>query len=447
VNIHIKDGYLITPSDDGSVKVEQKDIFVEDGVLKFQKTFEKTDKVLDVKGKVILPGLVNTHHHIYSCLSKGIPCQVPFVTFEKTLAQLWWLLDQALDSQSTQLSTVLSVRDSLKMGVTTVFDHHISGNIENSLSEMGDIFMDYGVNGCLAFEATNRNGHSKFEQIVNENDRFARENKENPLLKGLIGMHALLTLTNENLKYLADKTSAPIHCHVAEGFVDQEYSWRDYNKSIIERLDQFGLLRDNSLIVHGSNLKEQEIELLAKKKIFMSQAIDSNMNNALNVANIKKFVDAGLAVTAGTDGMHSSALKAQKNSYEVCKFINQNPDVGFPEAINMFISAYQIKKNYGFPLGVIEGEKADLAIMDYIPATPFDENSFYGHYIFGISESVCQFVIKEDKILLDNYKINQSVDAKYQGMMDNAIGTSEQMFARFLKLQKESTYLDKKYNI
>ncbi len=446
MNILIKGGYLITPCENGEVKVEKKDVYSEDGVVRFKST-KPVDREIDATNQVILPGLVNTHHHIYSCLSKGIPCEVPFCTFERTLAQLWWLLDQALDSESTKLSTVLSMRDSLKAGVTTVFDHHISGNVENSLSEMGEIFEAYGVNGGLAFETTTRNGQEFFEKSVAENSRFAKEVESNPILKGLTGMHALLTLPDKALDYLAKNTVAPIHCHVAEGGVDQEYSWRNYGKPLVERLDQFGLLRDNSLIIHASNLTPNELKILASKNIFIGQAIDSNMNNGLNAAKLNELVDAGLKITAGTDGMHSSCLKAQKNSAIVTKFQSRNADLGFPEMISMFFSAYDIKQRYGFPLGVIEGQKADLTVTDYEPMTSFDANSFFGHYFFGITEARVQHVIKEDKVLLDDFNVNPELDKKFADLLDNQIAISDRMFARFEELKKKSTYLSRMYHV
>ena len=448
MNVYLKGGFLITPQEDGAVSVKKRDVFVEDGKIAFSKNESLKYRTINVEGKVILPALVNPHHHIYSTLSKGLPCQVPFVDFERTLAQLWWLLDQALDSQSNILSTVLTMQDSIKNGVTTVFDHHISGNIKGALSEMGEVFENYKVNGVLCYESTNRNGEEKFNDIVKENVSFATQAKAKKGLKGMIGMHALLTLNDKNLKVLSEKTDDfPIHCHVAEGGVDEVYSLADYKKTIIQRLEDFGLLRDNSLIIHASNINEKEIDILSKKDLFIGQAIDSNMNNALAAANIKTFVDNGIKVVAGTDGMHSSAFKAMKNSFEFCKYTNQNPDVGFPEGVSLFNSSYVLKRRFGFPLGVLEDQECDIAVFDYVPATPFDESSFFGHLIFGIQEARCQYVLKGDQILLDNFILNSDLDSPYSKLINSSIDVSQKMFDRFAQLQKVSPYtVGRRYN-
>ena len=430
MKIEIKKGYLIIPESD-SVKVEKRDIFIEDGIVNFKKGFEKADKIIDAQNRLIFPGLVNAHHHIYSCLSKGIPAKTPFRDFIGTSKNLWWKLDRALDKESVQLSTVLTLQDCIRNGVTSVFDHHIStGFIENSLDVMAVVFEDFGLNGVLCFETSNRNGEDVFLRSLNENIHFLKKNEKSENLKGMIGLHALLTLDDQNLKKISQTTAGcPIHCHVAEGEIDEIISMEKFGKTVIERLEKFDLLRKNSLLIHASNISEKEMEILKKRDIFIAQAIDSNMNNALNIANISNFVKNDIKTTVGTDGMTSNIMKALKNSFLFTKYQNQNPDIGFPEMLELFLNSYKLKKAFGFPLGVMENEPADLVIFDYVPATPFDEQTFLGHFIYGITESQARWVIKDDNVLLDDYQLNLS--EKYQDLIDNRIQISKRLFERF----------------
>ncbi|MBC8384423.1 MAG: amidohydrolase family protein [Candidatus Cloacimonetes bacterium] len=430
MNIEIKNGYLIIPEDD-NIRVIKKDVFVEDGILKLEKTFQIFDKIIDAENRIILPGMVNAHHHIYSCLSKGIPAKTPFKDFLGTLENLWWKLDRALDKESILLSTVLTLQDCIRNGVTTVFDHHISANfIENSLDVMADVFTDFGLNGVLCFETSNRNGKDIFLRSLNENIRFLKKNEKSENLKGMIGLHALLTLDDQNLKTINQKAAGlPIHCHIAEDEIDEILSLEKYGKSVIERLEEFDLLRNNSLLIHASNISEKEMEILKNKNIFLVQAIDSNMNNALNIANISTLIKNGIKTTVGTDGMTSNIFKELKNSFLFTKFQNQNPDIGFPEMLSLFLDSFKLKKAFGFPLGVLENEPADLVIFDYIPATPFYENTFWGHFIYGITESQARWVIKGDEILLDDYKLD--LPDKFNDLIENRIEISKNLFGRF----------------
>lgn len=429
MNIELKDGLLIE-SQENSFKVKKKNLYIEDGVVKFNPNSQKIDRTINLNNKIIMPALTNGHHHIYSCLSKGIPAQTPFENFQGTLKNLWWRLDRALNKEDVRLSTVLTMQDCIKNGVTTVFDHHISADyIKNSQEIMAKIFEDFYIDGSIAFEISDRNGKVIFEKSLEQNIDFAQKSKN---IKGLIGLHAAFTLSEQSLQIIAAKTKGiPIHMHIAEGDIDEEESRKKYRLSIIERLKKHNLLRENSILVHCSNLSDLEIKLLQNEDIFIVQAIDSNMNNALNVADINKFVKAKIKTTVGTDGMSSNILKSLKNSYLVTKFINKDPDIGFAEMNALLLNNYKLKLNYGFPLGIIENETADLVVFDYQPATKFDEDTFLAHFIFGITESRAQYVIKKDKILLDNYRLN--ID-KYGDLIKKAPVISKQLFQRFKKL-------------
>jgi cytosine/adenosine deaminase-related metal-dependent hydrolase len=429
MNIHIKNGYVITPREN-KISVEKKDIYIEHGIVGFAKPFDNADKLIDAENKVIFPGLVNAHHHIYSCLSKGIPAEVPFNDFVGTLSKLWWKLDRALLKDDVMLSTVLTLQDCIKHGVTTVFDHHIStGFIENSLSTMAEIFQDFNISGSLCFEVSDRNGEDVFRDSLTENIRFAEKHRDSSV-KGMIGLHASFTLSEESLRQLADQTDDfPIHMHIAEGDIDEYKCWQDHGKTIIKRLSDFGLLRKNSLLIHGSNLFLDEIRMLKDKELFIAQAVDSNMNNGLSVGNTHRFVKAGLNTTVGTDGMTSNIMKAYKNTFLLMKYISRDPDIGFPEMQALLLNSYKLKQAFDFPLGILHGEAADLAIFDYQPATPFNEDTFLAHFIYGITESRAQWVIKQDNILLDNFRLRTT--EKYDNLIDNATQISRKMFERF----------------
>ena len=429
MNLEVTNAYVVQLKN-GNFFVEKKNVYVQNGNIYFTKPFDLADRVIDAEEKVLLPSFVNAHHHIYSCLSKGIPAEIPFKDFQGTLSKLWWKLDRSLTEDDMILSTALTMEDCIKNGVTTVFDHHISlGYIENSLSGMAQVFDDYKVSGALAFEISDRNGKEMFERTLAENVRFTKENQEKNV-KGMIGLHASFTLTQPSMeKIAADSGNFPIHVHVAEGDVDEIECQKQFGKTILERLNDLQLLRENSLLVHGSNLQEIELDLLKSQPVFLAQAVDSNMNNALQVANIHDIIKKGVSVTIGTDGMTSNILKTMKNSYLVAKYINKNPDIGFPEMNHLLLQNYKLKEQFGFPLGLEENKPADFVLMDYQPATPFDSDTFLGHFIFGITEARPQYVIKNGSILMDDFKIK--ANSKYEDYKSRSLEISKKLFIRF----------------
>jgi cytosine/adenosine deaminase-related metal-dependent hydrolase len=383
-----------------------------------------------------MPAFTNAHHHIYSTLSKGIPCQLPLKDFEHALKNLWWTLDKTLAKDHVQLSTIITSRDSLLNGVTTVFDHHIScGFIENSLSEMAQILSDHEISGSLCFETSDRNGEEIFERSLKENLRFENEARDKNI-KGMIGLHAAFTLSDKSLKKISEAIGKKsIHIHIAEGELDEIQSNKFYNMNVIERLNSFGLLNDRSFLVHCSNLNEKELEVISGKNLYIVQAVDSNMNNAQNIGKTSRFMKKNIRVLSGTDGMTSNMLKSWKNTFLVLKYLNQDPDTGFAEMNSLLHNSYNLKNSLGLSLGVFENEPADLVILDYEPATIFSNDTFLAHFIYGITESRVQYVIKNDKILVDNFSLTlpKETEQKYNKLLLNKLKISNDLFEKFKK--------------
>jgi len=429
MNYEVQNGYVILPKN-GQIIIEQKNIYISNGKITLKKKNQTVDRIIDATNKIVLPALTNAHHHIYSTLAKGVPCDVPFHNFLGNLKNLWWMLDHSLNKNDMILSTAIAMKNAIENGVTTIFDHHISGYTQNALSDIAEVFDNYGISGTVAFEISDRNGEEFFEKSLAENIRFAKSQK-NKAIQGMIGLHASFTLSDKSLQKIADSTEDfPIHVHIAEDEFDAIQCQKKYGKSLIERFDNFGLLRKNSLLVHCSNLTENDLNILQNRDIFVVQAIDSNLNNGLNVGNISKFISSKIKTTIGTDGMHSSTMKALKNSMIFTKYLSKNCDIGYPEMEALFLNNYRLKNAFGLQTGIFEDEIADIAIFDYEPATPFNTEQFLSHLIFGITESRCQYVIKNDEILLDNYQITKNL---YKDYFHNAKNISKKMFARFAK--------------
>ncbi len=431
MNFKIKNARLLIPSGESFV-VKEKDFYVIDSKIKYDidESKKKIDKTIDVKGAVVMPGLVNAHHHIYSTLSKGLAVEGPLKDFNGTLEKLWWKLDRVLEKEDVISSTKITVEDCIKQGVSTVFDHHISVPfIKGSLDEMRKVFEDYGLNSVLAFEISDRNGYEIFKESLDENYDYYLKNKNNPLSKGTIGIHASFTVSDKSLKEIKDTVKdAPIHMHVAEAKEDVNATIEMSGLSVVERLEKFKLLNDLSLIVHGNILSDKEISILENKNLFVIHNPDSNMNNALKIRNISKTLDHDITLTIGTDGMTSNMLKSFKNAFLLNRYINQDPDTGWGEALKFLVNSYKIKDAYGFDMGLNENDKADFIVFDYIPYTTFDNNTFLGHFLFGLTESRVKYFIKEDKLLLDDFKLTKKEDNNFY---TKTLKESKELFKRF----------------
>ena len=154
------------------------------------------EAVEDCRGRLILPGLVCAHTHMYSALSRGMPrpATAP-ASFPDMLARVWWKLDQALTEEAIYYSAMIGAVEAVKAGTTTIVDHHASPNaIAGSLDIIREALGVVGVRGVLGYEVTDRGGMRRRDAGLAENDRFLTATRTDTQFRGLVGAHASFTL-------------------------------------------------------------------------------------------------------------------------------------------------------------------------------------------------------------------------------------------------------------
>ena len=159
---------------------------------------------LDAQGRVIMPGLINTHMHCYSSFARGmdLKAQSPH-EFNEILERLWWRLDKTLTMEDVYYSAAVAMIDCIKNGATTIFDHHASPNcVTGSLFRMAEAASELGIRTCLCYEVSDRDGAQVAQQGIEENaDYISRCKKErNSMRRGLFGLHASFTLNDTLLR-------------------------------------------------------------------------------------------------------------------------------------------------------------------------------------------------------------------------------------------------------
>src|SRR5262245_50845309 len=109
-------------------QVESADLRVEGGRIVERRPRLGTtqgEEVVDLTGRLIMPGLVNAHTHLYSALARGMPGpRLPPRSFVEILERVWWRLDRALDEESVYLSALLGGVEAALSGTTLLVDHH-----------------------------------------------------------------------------------------------------------------------------------------------------------------------------------------------------------------------------------------------------------------------------------------------------------------------------------
>ena len=357
---------------------------IEVGSMKDYKKSKDVEEI-DFAGDLLIPGFVCAHAHIYSIFARG--CTVLKLNpknFQDILDQMWWKLDSKLTNEITYYSGIAASYEFLLNGVTTVIDHHASGEILGSLERLCDAVSGVAkLRGLYCFETSDR---YNVDECLKENISFANNHKTDKV-RGLFGMHASMSLSNETLEKISkENKNIPIHVHVAESNMDEEDSWKKYNMSIIDRFTKYDLIKPNSLIVHGVYLSDEELKIIKDKKAFMVVNTTSNMNNAVGLPNVKAYLEHDIPVMVGNDGLNSNMASEYMNVFYTSHLKNQKPiELNLGDVLNMIKTSYKyISNTFGIKLGEIKKDyEADFLRVKYSPFTKMDENNAFGHLFYG----------------------------------------------------------------
>lgn len=369
-------------------------------------------KLLDAENKVVMPAFVNAHHHLYSTFARGMPFApgTQLRNFGEVLENIWWKLDRALDLEAVAAGAWPPVLDSLRWGAGTIVDHHASPSaIRGSLEALAHVCQAAGLRAALCYEITDRNGVEDVALGLEENlSFFNRSPSAN--LRGMIGLHASFTVSDETLA-LVQRTipqAAPIHIHSAEDAMDVKHAKKKHGCGVVERLDKHGLLRKNSILAHGVHLKDDELKRIAKAGAFLVHNPESNQNNAVGALDLVHAMELGVTVALGTDGMASNMLRAAKSAYLIARHVRKDPGMGIDICRRLLLenNAQLARALFGNPkIGAITPDApADLVVVDYDPPTPLNDGNLDGHLTFGITESAVMTTVIGGAVRYDRHR-------------------------------------------
>ena len=422
----IGNGKVIT-NDSLSTFIDNGAVLIKDNIIEEVGDFESLKKaypdeeVIDVKGRVIMPGMICAHSHIYSAYARGMSVSNPTRGFYEVLENLWWRLDRNLTLEDVKLNAQTTYIESIQNGVTTLIDHHSGPNsVTGSLFAIADAAKELGVRTSLCYEVSDRDGKDIAMKEIKENIDFIKScqaDDNGDMIKALFGLHASFTISDETLykvKESMEGISSGYHVHVAEGIEDQYDSLKKYGRRVVERLHDFGILGGQTIAVHGVHANQREIEILKATDTSVVHNPASNMNNAVGCPPVISMISQGVRVGLGTDAYTSDMFESMKVANILHRHHLCDPTVGFMETQKMQFENNPkiVGRYYDKALGVLEkGAYADLITLDYDPLTPMNSDNWFGHTLFGFSGKAVNDTMINGKFVMRNREI-QTADTK-----------------------------------
>ena len=403
--------------------IERADLRVDAGLI-VERAAElepvEQDVVIDLAGKIIMPGMVCAHTHTYSTLARGMPPPPrPPTNFREILELIWWRLDRALDEDTIYWSAFAGALEAARAGTTCLFDHHASpSHIRGSLHIVREAIERVGLRSVLCYEITDRGGFKERDDAVDETRAFlgSAGDKSQQLFRGLVGAHASFTLSDETLEKCAGimaEYNAGLHIHVAEDLCDVQETRARHNAGIVERLARMHALNDRTILAHGTHLDEAEISLARDAGVWFAHNPRSNMNNRVGYAPVRSFGDR---LVLGTDGIGADMFGEARFAY--FKARDEGVDLG-PDSWLRALANNQHLASQAFGVELAEcrvGAAADFIVLDYRPPTPMTPENLAGHLAFGLEsgsvESVMvngRFIVKDRRMPFDEQEVYDQI--------------------------------------
>ena len=404
MKILIKNCNLISMSEDRKMYEPNIDILIENNkIKKIDKNInEDCEKVINASGKVVMPGLINTHSHISMSIFRET---VDGLKTQDWLTQKIWPMEDKLTNEDIYYATMLSCIEMIETGCTCINDMYF-------MTE--DIIKAALESGVRLQTTRTLMGHNKEDLIRLDELNNLLENYKYETITFNAGIHGLYTSNEEYVKKcvdFAEEKNLPIHMHFCENTQEREDIKRDYNveepSDVIKR-DFKGI---HNILAHSVKVSDKDIENLKETNTYISHCPVSNLKLGCGIAPITEMVKEGLCVSLGTDGQGSGSnldmFETMKFTALLQKGINENPeDLPAYEVLKMATinGAKALKLN---ETGKIEeGKLADLIIINMEETITNPINNIFAEIVYNVKGSNVDTTIVNGKVLMENRKIN-----------------------------------------
>jgi cytosine/adenosine deaminase-related metal-dependent hydrolase len=320
----VRNAQILVTMDDGRREIDNGGLFAEDGVITqvgdSNSLPDSADTVIDASGQIVLPGFVNTHHHLNQTLTRNLPAAQNNNLFPWLQAhyEIW----ARTNAEASRVSTLIGLAELALSGCTTVFDHSYVFKNGNTVDVQIEAARDIGVR-FHASRGSMSLGESKGglppDSCVEEEDDIIRDSirvvdRYHDASHGAMTRIVLApcspfsvseTLMRESAKLARDK-GVMLHTHLCETFDEERFTLEKFGKRPVEWMEELDWLGPDVWYAHAVHVDEDEIRTFARTQCGVAHCPCSNMRLASGIAPIKAYMAAGVRVGLGVDGSASN---------------------------------------------------------------------------------------------------------------------------------------------
>ena len=361
-------------------------------------------RTINAAGKVIIPGLINTHTHVPMALFRGIADDLDL---QEWLTKFIFPAEaKNVNEAFVRAGTRLGLAEMIRGGTTTYCDmYYFEDAIADETKKagmravLGETVIDFPAPDNKTFDAG-----------MSYTERFIKKWQKDPLIVPAIAPHAPYTVSQEHLlaaRDLSNRLNAPLVIHLAEANTETEFIQQKHKgMRPIEFVDSIGFLTDKTIAAHVIQANDSELDILKRRGVGIAHNPQSNMKLAAGTAPVPAMLRRDLAVGLGTDGAASnndlSMWEEMDTAAKLHKLISGDPktlsaEQAFEMATTRGARALHLDKITG---SLEVGKRADIAIidMDSLNQTPF--YNVYSALVYSTKATDVRTVIINGRVVM-----------------------------------------------
>jgi len=400
--------YLL-PMDDHLSVMTDGAVAVKDGKIKCLGRYEEiasrydSPAIIGGSGRVVLPGLINTHTHAAMVYFRGLADDLPLKQWLEN--HIWPAESRWLSPEFVSDAVELACLEMVKAGITTYNDMYFFGDAAGNATKKIGVRAVLGA-GIVDFPTVA--GKTADEYLGKAGD-FIERWKGDALITPCIAPHSLYACGPETLKRarkLADHHDVPVHIHLSETQWEVQEILSRYGKRPVHYLEDINLLENRVLAAHCVWIEEDEIQLLARHEVGVSHCVESNLKLASGIAPVTRMLDAGIKVTFGTDSAASNndlnIFSELSTAAKLHKTVSGDPTaLDSRKALLMATRWGAEVLGLGRLTGSIEeGKAADLVVVDLGRPHLTPIYDIYSHIAYSVKASDVESVIVGGKVIV-----------------------------------------------
>lgn len=320
----IKNARILVTMNEARQEISNGALYIRDNIIEqvgqTSDLPQEADDIIDASHHIVIPGLINTHHHMYQSLTRAIPSAQNGELFNwlTNLYPIW----AGLTPEMIRISTLTAMAELILSGCTTSSDHlYIYPNqtrLDDSLEAAATIGMRFhGARGAMSVGQSK--GGLPPDRVVEDEAAILKDSqrlietyhdgKRHAMQRIVVAPCSPFSVSRDLMREAADLArhyQVSLHTHLAENLNDIAYSREKFNMTPAQYAEDCGWVGHDVWHAHCVQLDDAGIDLFARTGTGVAHCPCSNMRLASGIAPIRKMIDAGVAVGLGVDGSASN---------------------------------------------------------------------------------------------------------------------------------------------